>query len=260
MNYPTWSDLNNDSIVPPLGARQAPDIGPVALLVSTEPDIRYLRTTLEKPKTQGFFMGSLMTPEKGLDGFCVAGPYIGAPYGVMLLESLIAKGAKKIVVLGWCGALTPDLTCGDLVIPTHAIVDEGTSSSYTVLDPKLPCTRPHESLSDQLAAHLTESGVTAHRRPIWTTDAIYRETPQKVTWFRDKGACAVEMECSALFAVAAYRRVKMTALLVVSDSVASGTGNWDPGFRKKTFKAARKSACKSALSFVKKACENINGH
>ena len=256
MNYPTWSDLNNDAIVPPLGARQAPDIGPVAVLVSTEPDFGYLRTRLEKPKMQGFFMGSLMRPETGPRGISIAGPYIGAPYGVMLLESLIARGAKNIIVLGWCGAVVPDLTCGDLVIPDHAIVDEGTSCNYKVLDPELPSCAPDKNLSDHLAAHLaghlTAAGVVTHRRPIWTTDAIYRETPQKVAWFRDRGAWAVEMECSALFAVAEYRQVSLTALLVVSDSVAADTGNWEPGFRKKTFKAARKLACDSVLEFAGK--------
>lgn len=251
MNYPTWSDLNNDAIVPPLGERKANDIGPVAVLVSTEPDFRYLRTRLEKPKIQGFFMGSLMTSETDPMGLSIAGPYIGAPYSVMLLESLIAKGAKNIVVLGWCGAVVQELTCGDLVIPDHAIADEGTSRSYKVLDP-LPCCAPDQHLSDQLSAHLTAAGLTAHRCPIWTTDAIYRETPQKVAWFRERGAWAVEMECSALFAVAEYRQVNIAALLVVSDSVAAGTGGWDPGFRKKTFKAARKLACDSVLEFAGK--------
>ncbi len=219
-------------------------------------------------------MGSLMTPEtgprgivlkegryiaRGRDtgqdepkGFSIAGPYIGAPYGVMLLESLIARGARDIIVLGWCGAVTPGLSCGDLIIPDHAIVDEGTSCNYKVLDPDLPCSRPDKNLSDRLSDHLTAKGVKFHRRPIWTTDAIYRETPQKVAWFREKGAHAVEMECSALFAAAEYRKVNITALLVVSDSLASGSGDWDPGFRKKTFKAARKSACKSVLGFAGK--------
>jgi purine-nucleoside phosphorylase len=178
----------------------------------------------------------------------------------MLLESLIAKGARQIVVLGWCGALTPDLTCGDLVIPDRAIVDEGTSCSYAVLDRNLPVTLPDEPLSDQLAAHLSTSGIKAARCPIWTTDAIYRETPQKVAWFRDKGARAVEMECSALFAAAEYRQVKITALLVVSDSVAAESGDWDPGFRKKTFKAARISACKSVLAFAGKVGDTEDGH
>ena len=248
MNYPTWSDLNNESIVPPLGARQARDIGPCAVLVSTEPDIRYLRTPPGKSETRSFFMGSLMTRQAG--GISIAGPYIGAPYGVMLLESLIAKGAQDILVLGWCGAISPDLNCGDLVIPAHAIVDEGTSCNYQVLDLELACTAPDQNLSDKLCAHVTALGLGVSRLPIWTTDAIYRETPKKVTWFRDKGACAVEMECSALFAVAQFRSVNLTALLVVSDSLASG--DWDPGFRKKTFKAARKSACDAVIDFAGK--------
>ncbi|MCP3943705.1 MAG: nucleoside phosphorylase [Desulfobacteraceae bacterium] len=252
MNYPTWSDLNNESIVPPLGARLAPDVGSVAVLVSTEPDIRYLRITLEKPKTQGFFMGTLMTPEQDSGGISVAGPYIGAPYGVMLLESLIARGARNIIVLGWCGAITSDLACGDLLIPDHAIVDEGTSCNYKVLDPDLPCSTPDKTLSDGLSAHLKAEGLNVHRHPIWTTDAIYRETFQKLAWFKDRGARAVEMECSALFAVAEYRKVNITALLIVSDSLASGSGDWNPGFRKKTFKTARKSACKSVMSFAEK--------
>jgi purine-nucleoside phosphorylase len=257
MNYPTWSDLNNDSIVPPLGARQAPDIGGAAILVSTEPDIRYLRTRLDKPKSQNFFMGTIMSPAMDSPaGMSIAGPYIGAPYGVMLLESLIAKGAKDIIVLGWCGAISSDLSCGDMILPDYAIVDEGTSRNYKGLDPDLPTTQPDKNLSEKLAAHLKSEGIVAHRGPVWTTDAIYRETPKKVAWFREKGACAVEMECSALFAVAEFRGVNITALLVVSDRVATGSGDWDPGFSKKTFKAARKSACKSVLSFAGKVIKN----
>jgi len=252
MNYPTWSDLNNESIVPPLGAGKAPDIGPVAVLVSTEPDIRYLRAALVKPKTQSFFMGTLMTQEKGSKEFSIAGPYIGAPYGVMLLESLIARGAKNIIVVGWCGSITPDLVCGDLLIPDHAIVDEGTSCNYRELDSEVPLSWPDQNLSDQLSAHLTVAGLSVHRHPIWTTDAIYRETRQKVDLFREKGAFAVEMECSALFSAAKYRNVNITALLVVSDCLASETGKWNPGFRKKTFKAARRSACESVLGFAGK--------
>ncbi len=263
MNYPTWSDLNNDSIIPPLGARHAPSIGPVAILVSTEPDIRYLRATTEKPKVeksdeksrvQPFFMGTLMTI--GSQGISIAGPYIGAPYGVMLLESMIARGALEIVVLGWCGALTNDLAIGDIIIPDQAIVDEGTSCNYKALDPDLPCSNPDQDLSDQLFRHLISSGMPVSRHPIWTTDAIYRETPKKMAWFSERGALAVEMECSALFAVAEYRKIAITAMLVVSDSLASGSGDWDPGFRKKIFKEARKSACKSIITFAGKLCEN----
>lgn len=252
MSYPTWSDLNNPSIVPPLGARQTQDLGPFGLLVSTEPDMRFLANSVGGLKTQPFFMGTLMTENKGHGGICIAGPYIGAPYGVMLLESLIAKGARKILVVGWCGAISKDLGPGDMVVPSQAIVDEGTSHHYLALEGDPPMVSPDRDLSDQVVSHLKECGQSPHRLPIWTTDAIYRETPNKVAWYRDKGAHAVEMECSALFAVAQFRNIPIAALLVVSDSLATESGDWDPGFKKKKFKAARLSACRAAVAMARK--------
>lgn len=247
MNYPTGSDLNKESLIPPLGARQAPDIGPVAALVSTEPDMRTLGSLTGTVKQTPFFMGCLLRLENKVS---LTGPFIGAPYGVMLLESLVARGARRVVVLGWCGALTPGLSIGDLVLPDRSICDEGTSRNYQILDPDLSVTLPDKTLSEQLAVHLNEAGTRFFRKTIWTTDAIYRETPGKVAWFRDRGAAAVDMECSALFAAARYREVKITALLVVSDTLTSR--EWDPGFRKKSFKTGRTLACKSVLSFCEK--------
>lgn len=250
MSYPTWSDLSSPSIVPPLGARQAPEIGPAAVMVSTAPDLRTIASTAGKFDSESFFTGTLMTSGHG--GIAVAGPFIGAPYGVMILESLIARGARQILVLGWCGSLTPDLCVGDLVIPSLAICDEGTSRHYARLDQDLPVTRPHEALSGQLQALLAERGETACLRPIWTTDAIYRETPEKVAWYRDRGAAAVEMECSALFAAAAFRNIPVTALLVVSDSLAHESGDWDPGFKRKRFKTMRRTACSAVVELAKR--------
>ncbi len=251
MSYPTWSDLNSPSIVPPLGARQAPSIGPAALMVSTEPDLRFLSNSVGQLKSQPFFTGSLMTGKAGHEEFSIAGPYIGAPYGVMLLESLIAKGAKEIVILGWCGAISNTLTPGDLVVPDRALVDEGTSRHYMKLAEDNPKVLPDRSLSKTLVDYLTSAGESPLQTPIWTTDAIYRETPEKVAWFREKGACAVEMECSALFAVAAYRKVRAAALLIVSDTLATEDGDWDPGFKRKRFKTMRKFACKSAVEITR---------
>ncbi|MCD4676947.1 MAG: nucleoside phosphorylase [Desulfobacula sp.] len=252
MNYPTWSDLNNESIVPPMGARRAPDIGSVAVMVSCEPDVGYLRSNTAISKVLPFFTSTLMTPDGCDEGICIVGPFIGAPYGVMLLESLIAKGADKIIVLGWCGAVTDQLSVGDIILPCKAIVDEGTSSNYKVLDKKIPSSAPDLNLTDQLSDHLASCEISFQKTTIWTTDAIYRETENKVAYFRKLGARAVEMECSALFSVAQYRKVSIAGLLVVSDSVASE--DWDQGFRKKHFKKARQTACKSVMTFAKKLC------
>jgi len=247
MSYPTWSDLNSPSIVPPLGARQAPDLGPAALMVSTEPDLRYISSTSGSLDRRPFFTGSLMTGS----GISIAGPYIGAPYGVMLIESLIAKGAKDIIILGWCGAISGHLVPGDLIVPDKAFVDEGTSRHYLALEEESSAVLPDASLSQKLVRELNRAGEFFKTGPIWTTDAIYRETREKVDWFKHKGAHAVEMECSALFAAAAFRGVRAAALLVVSDSLATDTGDWDPAFNKKNFKIMRKTACRRAVEITK---------
>lgn len=252
MNYPAWSDLNNSSVVPPLGARHAPDIGPVAVMVSSAPDVKLIQSNNAVSKTSAFFTSTLMTLATPHEGICVTGPFLGAPYAVMLLESLIARGAHKIIVLGWCGATSDRLAVGDIIVPAKAIVDEGTSRHYKKLDKALPMSFPHPDFSRQAADHLIASGICIKEETIWTTDAIYRETRNKINHFCSLGAHAVEMECSALFSVAAYKNVKLASILVVSDSVASD--DWTPGFGKKQFKTARKNACASVMAFAKKMC------
>ena len=79
-----------------------------------------------------------------------------------------------------------------------------------------------------LEISLEQQGLTFTKGEIWTTDAIYRETPEKVRKYRKKGILAVEMEISALLTVAAYRSVSLTGLLVVSDELFDL--KWRPGF------------------------------
>ena len=253
MSYPTWSDLNSDSIVPPLGQGREKAVGPAALMVSTLPDMDLIRSGFQKWRCRPFFNSQRLVPETDPMGFCVTGPYMGAPYAVMLLESLIAQGAQAVIVLGWCGGLTPELATGDLVVVEKALVDEGTSRHYMALDKDCPAVSADAHLSETLCSHLASSGHTAHTcATIWTTDAIYRETPEKVAWFKAKGACAVEMECSALFAAAAFRHVPIAALLVVSDSLAAKDGTWDPGFKKKRFKTMRRAAATAVVELTGK--------
>jgi uridine phosphorylase len=252
MNYPAWLDLSEASLIPPLGTRQAPSLGPVAVMVSTAADLKLLQPALAETSfgSVPFFVSRLITDSQG---FSVAGPFVGSPYAAMMMESLVAKGAKQILILGWCGSLRSDIQVGDLIVPDSGLVDEGTSRHYASLDPVLPQTLPNPDLSKQLADHLDARGLVCAQGPVWTTDAIYRETPKKIAWFRDQGAIAVEMECSALFSVAAFQNVDVAALLVVSDSLAAG--DWDPGFRRSRFKAARQDACDAILGFARHLAE-----
>lgn len=157
--------------------------------------------------------------------FSVIASPMGAPMAVMLLEQLIALGARRLLYLGFCGALVPSYRIGDLFLPTHAIREEGTSYHYLPAD-VVPCA----SLAMQAALH-----VQAQRRhwpiqqgPIWTTDAPYRETPHKIRQFQEASVHAVDMEMAAVFAVGQYRQCEVGALLVVSDECYHPV--WKPGF------------------------------
>ncbi|MEA1967007.1 MAG: nucleoside phosphorylase, partial [Thermodesulfobacteriota bacterium] len=248
--YPTLSDLNSDSLISPFGARRSHGtMGSVAAMISTEPDFRYIRASAGKGDTKSFFMSTLFTVLNGEQGVSFVGPYMGSPYAAMLLESLIAKGSDKIVVLGWCGAISESVKTGDIIVVESAVSDEGTSRNYIDSKEEFPSLLPSEGLTRDLVEELEKQELSFKKGKIWTTDAIYRETAKKIAFFREKGAVAVEMECSALFSVAKYRKKDVAALLVVSDEVSSL--NWKPGFRNKRFKEARKRAANVIMEFCK---------
>jgi len=167
----------------------------------------------------------------------IAGPLLGSPQAVIVMEKLIALGAKRIWVLGWCGSLQPHLRIGDLIIPTHALSEEGTSAHYPV--DKDICETDF-FLNTALEAALSKSALPFKKGPIWTTDAIYRETEKKVIAYGKRGYLAVEMEMSALIRLAAYRSVELTGVLVVSDELFSL--KWHSAFNMDRLKKRSKAA------------------
>ena len=59
----------------------------------------------------------------------------------------------------------------------------------------------------------------------WTTDAIFCETKNEVSFYEKQGAQTVEMEASALFAFAKKRGLKAGAIFIISDLLNSS--KWD---------------------------------
>ena len=157
--------------------------------------------------------------------FSVIASPMGAPMAVMLLEQLIALGARRLLYLGFCGALVPSYRIGDLFLPVHALREEGTSYHYLPAD-VVPCASPGVQVLLQAQAQRRQVPVQQGR--IWTTDAPYRETPRKIQQFQEAGVHAVDMEMAALFAVGQYRHCEVGALLVVSDECYHPV--WKPGF------------------------------
>jgi uridine phosphorylase len=149
-------------------------------------------------------------------------PGIGAPLAVGLMEEVIALGVKNFIACGGCGVLDKTLSVGKLMLPTSAIRDEGTSYHY------LPPSREIEmdlEVEDVLSHVLQSHNLPFIKTKTWTTDAIYRETAQKVKQYKGEGCLAVEMEAAALMALARFRQVKFGQILYAGDSVMSE--GWD---------------------------------
>lgn len=152
--------------------------------------------------------------------------WIGAPAAALSLENLIACGAEKIFEVGLAGGLHPSLKLGDVVVVTEAIRDEGTSNHYFSPEVKLESSL---KLRNLIIQEITCKGIEYLVGPVWTTDGVYRETRGKFLKFCDQGALAVNMETSALFAVAKYRNVEIASAQVISDVLT--TKGWLFAFR-----------------------------
>lgn len=146
---------------------------------------------------------------------------IGAPVVAVVLEELAALGVQVVVGVGTAGGLSEHLEPGDVVLCSAALRDDGTSHHYAAPG---RWAHPDASLLDQLRSALPDATVG----PTWTTDAPYRETAEEIVSYRREGILTVDMEASALFAVASYLGVKAASVFCVSD-VLNGPA-WQPHF------------------------------
>lgn len=222
-----------DAFINPIRRQGEPELnGPCLFLINPQ-EARYAVKGAKQNKAQSFplFHSNLFTiPHGESSSVSWAGPAIGAPFAVMTLEKLIALGVSQCIMLGWCGSLLPSLQIGDIVLPTWAISEEGTSPHYPINEPPQSSSQLRHTVHD----YLETKGISSAEGPVWTTDAVYRETDDKITRYADQSILAVDMEFSALATVSAFRGIDMAAVLLVSDELFHS--EWKPGFQRKSFR------------------------
>ncbi|TFG16072.1 MAG: phosphorylase [Promethearchaeota archaeon] len=159
-----------------------------------------------------------------LEGFSITlvSPCLGSPFAAINLDYAITLGCSKFLVIGSCGVLDSEIERNQLIIPTSAIRDEGTSYHY------IPPSREIEmdpEIVSKIHEYLNNKGIKNRMGKTWTTGGIFRETPSKIRARKAEGAITVEMEAAALFAVTKFRKVKLGYILAAGDDV-SGL-EWD---------------------------------
>jgi len=143
-------------------------------------------------------------------------PGVGAGLAGGFFEESIAHGCRRFMAVGTAGGLAPR-AIGHVIVPTFAIRDEGTSYHY---QPPSRSTEPTPDALEALLATLKRHDVPFETGGTWTTDGFYRETRAKVERRIAEGCLAVEMEASALFAIAEFRGVPIAQLLTTSDDLS----------------------------------------
>lgn len=234
------------AIVNPIRGKSPPHTGNLAIVAATEGDLRLLARLTDLPVVdqRKLFISRLSVVADDRQRFTLAGPLIGSPYAAMIVETLGVWGVKRILFIGWCGAVSPRVRAGDIIVPERALVDEGTSGHYG--DPRCRVALPARTLAQQARQALRHHRAPFHDGPVWTTDAIFRETVEKVEHYQARGALAVEMELSAVLTVARFRGMEAAGILVVSDELSDF--KWRPGFTTPAFRTAREQVCRAALT------------
>jgi uridine phosphorylase len=181
---------------------------------------------------------------------------IGAPGAAIAFEELIAAGARRIIRLGTCGGLQPDIKAGHLIIATAAV--QNTGYGRETVPPGYPAVAdPDLSIALQQAAeksnHPHVTGL------VLTRDGFYRGVSMpSMPDYQTMSAAnvqAVEMECAALFIVGSLRQVRTAAILAVDGNVLKNVESMDSYDPDQNIVV---EALESTIDITLKALRNVN--
>jgi uridine phosphorylase len=149
----------------------------------------------------------------------------GGPLSATVVEELAHYGIKQIIGYGCAGSLTRDLPPGGIVLAEAASVSDGTSREHL---PDVEIVYPDETLMYCLREAANGANTPIHEVTVWTTDALYREHPDKIAAWRKAGADVVNMDTSHFYALGRVAGGSVVYLCVISDCVEGPV--WDDGF------------------------------
>ncbi len=130
---------------------------------------------------------------------------MGGPSAAIVVAELADLGARDIIRVGTCGALSGGLSLGDLVVAEAALATDGTSRALGAdgwVEPD---------------ACLTQALTGSHRGLVVSADLFYDPDLERQDGWAAQGALAVEMECAAVLTVASRMGLRAACLLLVSD-------------------------------------------
>ena len=151
----------------------------------------------------------------------VQGTGMGQPSLSIYVSELITEyDVQQLVRVGSCGALTPQLHLRDIVLAISASTDSAMNRiRFEGLDYAATADFGLLRAADDAARR---AGLDVTVAPIFSADSFYSDRPELLQRMVEYGVVAVEMECSALYTLAAKHRRQALTLCTVSDSIVTG--------------------------------------
>jgi purine-nucleoside phosphorylase len=151
----------------------------------------------------------------------VQGTGMGVPSISIYTHELINHfGCKRLMRIGSCGSLQPELKLRDVVIAMAASTDSA------INDRRFQGRTFAPTASEQMLFSAWEKaqelGIKAKAGNILTADTFYEDDAEDWKIWAEYGILAVEMEAAALYTLAAKYKVEALTLLTVSDSFITG--------------------------------------
>ncbi len=142
---------------------------------------------------------------------------VGCPACAGNLDLFHAMGITRVMFCGGGGVLDKNIEVGQILVVEGAIRDEGFSYHY-IAPSRYIYTNP--GTTAKITQYLEKNSISYIRGLTWTTDAIFRETPDKISRRKEEGAKIVEMEQAGCIAVSQFRGFEYGALIYGGDDVS----------------------------------------
>ncbi len=151
----------------------------------------------------------------------VQGTGMGQPSLSIYVNELIRDyDVQQLVRVGSCGAVSTSLRLRDVVLAISASTDSSMNKiRFEGLD--YAATADFELLRAAADA-ASAASVSAVVAPIFTADSFYSDRPELLMRMAEYGVAAIEMECNALYTLAARHGRRALTICTVSDHIVTG--------------------------------------
>jgi purine-nucleoside phosphorylase len=165
----------------------------------------------------------------------VMGSGMGIPSASIYINELVMEfGVERLIRVGTCGALQPELEIGDLVLAMTASTDSQTNKlRFKGMDYAPVASFELLMMAYQVAKELS---INVQVGGVFSSDTFYSDNPDWWKLWAEHGTLVVEMETNALYSLANRFKVDALSILTVSDKLAAGeratTQQREKGFAK----------------------------